>query len=562
MPWVEVFSLLGSPVNFDRAAKLSLAAINAKPGHLKGASVAAWSGQGRSGLDAAMAETCQVKDLVPAKDQTVILTAREGDLRIDELAPERLFEIMVGIVDMNPVPPGLLVNEFTRALGDFLVPESGVLPMRTLKAQTAWMRGLMPSTLGYQPCVVCGFPAFFEKDVAETGGKPERGWFTGSLLGAGWQPGTPSTGTVDISVCIPCRAEKIITEDGLRIYGRHPIRLFNLGQSPIAQEDVFRAYNETWGFSISAEDDGSSSAIPAGGSGPFGDVGDQEAKVGGAISFATLRFKLTYAYLYLRSRGYDVALDLPGALHPQGVFGWVPEPCRPGATFLRQRVSKLAMQGYASNPRTPFERKKARVRSILTSPGSQLVLTLMEAVREMLKKPQLIRPITDIFTINGGKPMRFANLNLLDEAVAWSEAAYPILSNNRTIWNEGGATKAMSEAMDQMMRTVSEERVGVAMAAITRNINKYLKAEEAAKVPAVMADLQVRLGKYALLSQSELSALRNQLDPLIRAAVRNGVRYTPEQNNFCRRWKRRLNDPVDVVADFEEPIPETEPETV
>lgn len=567
LPWVEVMPLLASPRTFQKAVGISLAAIKAKAAAMKGAAVAAWGGESRSGMDAAMAEACQVRDLVPAKDQAGILAPGEGDARLDDLEAGRLFEIMSLVVRANPAPVGALGEEFARAVGDFLAGASGRQTMRTVKAQSAWMRGLMPSRANYQPCAVCGFPAFFERDVAETGGKPERGWLSGKVLGAGWKPGTAEDGTVDVPICAPCRAEKIIAEDGLRAFGRHPIRLVNLGGRPIPAADLTHAYSETWGSSVQGEGEAD---LPSGGSAPFGDVGDHQVKLSGAISFATLRQKLSYAYLYLRSQGHDVALDLPGARHPIGVFGWVPPSCREGAdpgalaedlqeAFLRVRVSKLAMQGYGSHAKTPFERKKARERSLLTAPRDLMIRTLMDAVREMQTKPTLIQPILNIFTLNGGKPMRFANLNLLDEAVAWAEAAHPTLSTRREIYfNRGAATKAMSECLDQMMRTVPGERVGVAMAALTRNINRFLRADEAAKVPTIMADLQERLGRYAELSQAELSTLRNQLDPLIRAAIRNGVRYTPGQNNFCTRLKRRLNDPETVVVTVEdEPLPET-----
>ncbi len=565
MPWIDIVQKLASPATFSRAVDQALAALRAKPEATRGNAYHAWSGTSRSGMDPALAGACQVNDLVPEKDRASILkSVDEGLCAVDSLESARLFEILLGIIARNPVPTGPVMAELERALADFAIPDSGVIPMARFKSQTAWMRGLMSSPVKYKPCAVCGFPAFYEQSEKEAGGKPDHGWMAGSILGGGWAPGTADNATVDVAICLPCKAEKILTEEGVRRFGRHPILLFNVGHDPIPLQLITSLYDETWGIKgTKEEDDG---FLEPGTRVAFGDVGDRMIEVKAAPSLTYLKTKLTYAFLALRKAGYDLAIDLPGAMHPIGIFGWMPEACREAAESeldqatlearIRLLVSRLPFSGYGG-AKADFVQRAAKQRSIMMSPWASVVRTLIDAVREMQKEPRLIRAITEIFEINGGACMRTNNLNLLEEAVAWAEAAHPTLSTRKEIFfNRGSATKAMSEAFDNMLQVPPEERLGVAMAALSRNINRYLRSEEAMLVPAVLADLQTRIGNYIHLPQAELVSLRNQLDPMIRAAIRLGVRYTPNQNNFVTRLKRRMNDPESVVITQDEELVE------
>lgn len=549
LPYVEVMGFLSSPRCFAGGVAHILPTVEGKPAWVleQSPSFRSW-GRTRTGLENVLNDTCQVRDLLPEKDRDLLLDGEAEQLLV-RVEAERLHELLCALVGRHPVPPSLEMRELERAVGDFLLPEGGMVPVSKVKSQVLWNRGLMESPASYKPCQVCGFPVFFAGKLGSVSAKPDFGWLVGGITGNGWRPGD-AEGTVPVPVCYCCQAEKILVEDGTHRFGKTPVMLFNRGERTIPGallEEVWRDTNERSGGPKDLR--GCTQVdLSAGDAIRFTDVSDRLMEAKSTPSMAYLRKKLSYAYLRLSQEGYKVAFAFGTEPHPCGIFGWVPkvEPAEASQRITELRVhlqiSHLPFRGY-SRRSEDYAALAKRERAILMGDYTSAILALADAMRSMELNPYLAKAIQNIFDINGGAPMRFANLDLMEEAAFWAEAAYPYLADKREIWQSGGSTKAFSEAINNMQRAAPGGRVGAAMAGVTRNISEYLGGEQAKEVAPLLEEMQKRFERYAELNNAELQAFRNSLDPMIRAAVTFGAKYRPDQNNWCKLTKRRLNDP-------------------
>jgi hypothetical protein len=559
LPYIAILDLIKANNQAPVASAKAEAMLEQKPDFLQLGPVKAWKRGTVEGLVPMLQATCQIKDLVPAKDREAVRALMPPqeflgdplDKALDVVPPALLYEVLRHVLAANPVPASSIQECETLAVADFTVDAQGTMSAGSLKRAAGWMRGLLmldTPSIRYTPCRICGFPAFYGKDASEVKGRPEEGYMVGSILGGGWQPGTSASATAEVPICKCCRSEKKQAEGGVKAYGHHPVLLVNLGSEPIPEDVYAPIYNLTRcgpGGILEVSVD----AVPAGGSSAFTDLSEGQREVTAAPDFSYFKTKLTWAYLALRKQGYEVAFALPGQKHPTGIFGWVPPAALTGGAALEQAehtahlhllLSQFPFYGYLMTKKSDIPDQLKRQKVILATPKAGHLTVFADIIRWIdnnpIGAPRLLKPLNHFLEINGGNAMKCANLDILQEAKAWAEAAVPTFASSVDVWQKRGAdTKAFREAMDAMLTVPPERRVGVAMAALSRNVSDYLNAEARAKVSEVLEGLQVRLESYAAISQCELVKLANQLAPMIKVSISYGVKFAPDQDNYCKR---------------------------